>query len=193
MAARRDGDGDEVREARDALLELGRGPVRGVVVDEPDHMNGLVSFGSISLPTEVVGHIFMTERWQLDRSGEAPRELPRGALPQRGRRVPHGSRMRRPPLDFKREPRRRLVHGRRPGAGQGHCDDRGCHAAASERNEQAVSSAHGALRRRHAQGRAAALGGPPRRQGPRHLAGGDGAWAPQSRDSGTDPPLPAFS
>ena len=40
MAARRDGDGDEMREARDALLELGRGPVRGVVVDAPDHANG---------------------------------------------------------------------------------------------------------------------------------------------------------
>ncbi|EGB05493.1 hypothetical protein AURANDRAFT_66396 [Aureococcus anophagefferens] len=61
MAARRDGDGDEVREARDALLELGRGPVRGVVVDEPDRINELVSFGSISRPPEVVGRIFMTD------------------------------------------------------------------------------------------------------------------------------------
>ena len=62
MAARRDGDGDEVREARDALLELGRGPVRGVVADEPDHINELVSFGSISLPVpEVVGRFFMTD------------------------------------------------------------------------------------------------------------------------------------
>ena len=62
MAARRDGDGDDVREARDALLELGRGPVSGVVADEPDHINELVSFGSISLPVpEVVGRFFMTD------------------------------------------------------------------------------------------------------------------------------------
>ena len=56
-------------------------------------------------------------RRQLDRSDEAPRELPRGALPQRGRRVHHGSRMRRPPLDFKRGPLRRLVQARTPEIG----------------------------------------------------------------------------
>ena len=61
MAARRDGDGDEVREARDALLELGRGPVRGVVADEPDHANELGLLGSISRAPEVVGRIFMTD------------------------------------------------------------------------------------------------------------------------------------
>ena len=59
MAARRDGDGDDVREARDALLELGRGPVRGVVAvegHEPEH-SGWHMMGPVTLSDEEIGRM----------------------------------------------------------------------------------------------------------------------------------------
>ena len=58
MAARRDGDGDEMREARDALLDLRRAPVPAVAVEghEPER-SGWHMMGPITLSDEEIGRM----------------------------------------------------------------------------------------------------------------------------------------
>jgi len=58
MAARRDGDGDEMREARDALLDLRRAPVPAVAVEEHEpERSGWHMMGPVMLSDEEIGRM----------------------------------------------------------------------------------------------------------------------------------------